>query len=224
MRRYVLCVGKSGVGSPGGVPLGVYPDTLAAMEARPSRCGWDTVPRTDLGGNAVLWRDVYHDDPEAGDYYAVYQVEALEAGLPPPPLTPADREAALAEIQKLVQWAKHTSLRSWAAPMERLCWLLGLTPQERGFVQALAEGDATALPAFVDWLGEQGRDGDARFIGLAAYEQGIEAERRRVRQAFQATRLEDYRQPLRGPATITMRVDDFERAVNGPAVAEVADG
>jgi hypothetical protein len=165
MRRYVLCVGKSGVGSPGGVPLGVYPDTLAAMEARPSRCGWDTVPRTDLGGNAVLWRDAFHDDPEPGDYYAVYQVEAPEAA---PPLTPADRGAALAEIQKLVQWAKHTSLRSWAAPMERLCWLLGLTPEERGFVQAIS-GDAkeagASLPAFVDWRtrGGKGRGGSCNW-------------------------------------------------------------
>jgi hypothetical protein len=184
MRRYVLCVGKSGVGSPGGVPLGVYPDTLAAMEARPSRCGWDTVPRTDLGGNAVLWRDAFHDDPEPGDYYAVYQVEAPEAA---PPLTPADRGAALAEIQKLVQWAKHTSLRSWAAPMERLCWLLGLTPEERGFVQAIS-GDAkeagASLPAFVDWLADQGREGERRFVQLAAFQRGIEAERRRTKEVL----------------------------------------
>jgi uncharacterized protein (TIGR02996 family) len=44
---------------------------------------------------------------------------------------------------------------------------LGLSPQERSFLKALAEapGDRVLLAVFCDWLKEQGREADAALLG-----------------------------------------------------------
>ncbi len=51
-------------------------------------------------------------------------------------------------------------------PLSRLLWLLGLSPGERGFVQALADtpSDGVTLSVFSDWLRDQNRDDEVAVI------------------------------------------------------------
>ncbi len=90
--------------------------------------------------------------------------------LPPPgeapsPLTEEERAGAKEELAVIMAQARGDADMSPSEAGEmvnRLLWLLGLTPDERGLVRALAERptDATAIAALSDLLKEKGCEAD----------------------------------------------------------------
>ncbi len=90
--------------------------------------------------------------------------------LPPPgeapsPLTEEDRVMARMELGYILADLSRFN-KATAAPVDRLLWLLGLTPDERGLVRALAERptDAGAIGALADLLKEKGREAEGEAL------------------------------------------------------------
>jgi hypothetical protein len=82
-------------------------------------------------------------------------------GEAPSPLTDEDRQEAKEELVGIFR-----DVRSGQTPSRffaRLLWLLGLSPGERAFVQALADDatDSVTIKVLSDWLRDQNREADA---------------------------------------------------------------
>ncbi len=152
----------------GWVQLGQLPPG-ALFETEDGRKGAKTTWGHDTGNPIRGWVD-FADGGLCYDGHTMRVRPLPPPGEAPSPLTEEERELAVRELEQIMLDARLVGLHVGGSPafalLERLLWLLGLTPDERGLVRALAERptDTTAIAALSDLLKEKGCEAEGEAL------------------------------------------------------------
>jgi hypothetical protein len=135
-----------------------------------------------------------------------------QPGETPSPLTPGQARGLMKWAMRAVHKATQSNFLS-GPEVDRIQWILTLSPGERAFVQALADapGDGVTLKVFRDWLLDEQRDLDA---GL--FERGWNAKLRFLVTEFGHNRFDEGR-------CVNARHDEPAREAGRRAAQNVAD-